>query len=57
VPVRVSGPWAAPAIAVDFAGASGAIVTRQIAARAAAQQPVTNKPAAPHKKRPGKTKK
>ncbi len=56
VPVRVSGPWAAPSITLDFAGASGAIVTRQLAARAAAEQTAA-KPAHPHKKRASKTRK
>lgn len=37
VPVRVSGPWATPSIALDFAAASGDIVTRRIAAKAAAK--------------------
>lgn len=62
VPVRVSGPWAAPAVALDFAGASGAVVTKRIAARAAAeqaaaQQAALTRPAAAHKKRAGKAKK
>jgi len=38
VPVRVSGPWAAPSIALNFAAASGEIVTKRIAAKAAADQ-------------------
>jgi AsmA protein len=38
VPVRVSGPWAAPSIALDFAAASGSVVTKRIAARVAAEQ-------------------
>jgi AsmA protein len=38
VPVRVSGPWATPSIALDFAAASGAIVTKRIAAKAAVEQ-------------------
>ena len=38
VPVRVSGPWAAPSIALNFAAASGEIVTKRIEARIAAEQ-------------------
>lgn len=38
VPVRVSGPWAAPSIALNFAAASGEIVTKRIAARKAAAE-------------------
>jgi AsmA protein len=38
VPVRVSGPWAAPDITLNFAAASGEIVTRKIEARVAAEQ-------------------
>ncbi|MGB9093751.1 MAG: AsmA family protein, partial [Gallionella sp.] len=38
VPVRVSGPWAAPGIALNFAAASGEIVTKKIEARIAAEQ-------------------
>lgn len=38
VPVRVSGPWAAPGIALNFAAASGEIVTKRIEARVAAEQ-------------------
>jgi AsmA protein len=38
VPLRASGPFAAPVIALDFAAASGDIVTRKIAATAAAEQ-------------------
>jgi len=38
VPVHASGPYAAPAIALDFAAASGDVVTRKIAARAAAEE-------------------
>ena len=47
VPVRVSGPWAAPAIALDFAAASGDIVTKRIAARAAAEHASAKAAAAP----------
>jgi AsmA protein len=62
VPVRVSGSWAAPAIALDFAGASGDIVTKRIAAKAeteqaAAEQAALTRPAAAHKKPAGKAKK
>jgi AsmA protein len=38
VPVHASGPYLSPAIALDFAAASGDIVTKKIAARAAAEQ-------------------
>jgi len=38
VPVRVSGSWAAPSIALNFAAASGEIVTKRIEARVAAEQ-------------------
>ncbi len=38
VPVRVSGQWAAPSIALNFAAASGEIVTKRIEARIAAEQ-------------------
>jgi AsmA protein len=38
VPVRLSGPWATPSIALDFAAASGDIVTKRIAAKAAVEQ-------------------
>jgi len=38
VPVRVSGPWATPSIALDFAAASGDMVAKRIAAKAAAEQ-------------------
>jgi len=67
VPVRVSGPWATPAIALDFAAASGDIVTKRIAAKAAAEQaaakaaakatvvPPVAKSIAPTKKRPAKS--
>ncbi|MEO8343951.1 MAG: AsmA family protein [Gallionella sp.] len=69
VPVRVSGHWAAPSIALDFAAASGGIVTKQIAARIAAEQaaarkaaaekaavePAVTKRTAPRKKRATKT--
>jgi AsmA protein len=44
VPVRASGPYTAPSIALDFASASGDIVTKRVAAKAAAEQ------AAPPKK-------
>ena len=62
VPVRVSGPWATPAIALDFAAASGDIVTKRVAAKAAAEQaaakaaavPPAAKKTAPVKKRPAK---
>ncbi len=50
VPVRVSGPWAAPSIALDFAAASGSIVTKRLAAKAA-EQAAAAKPAAAPKKR------
>ena len=60
VPVSVSGPWAAPSIALNFAAASGEIVTRRIAAKAAeravlaaAALPVA-KITAPAKKLPAK---
>lgn len=38
VPVRVSGSWATPSIALDFAAASGGSVAKRIAAKAAAEQ-------------------
>jgi AsmA protein len=38
VPIRVSGPHATPSIALDFAAASGDLVTKRIAAKAAAEQ-------------------
>ncbi len=38
VPISVSGPYATSSIALDFAAASGNIVTRRIAALAAAEQ-------------------
>ena len=38
VPVRVSGPYASPSIALDFAAANGDIVTKRTAARAALEQ-------------------
>lgn len=38
VPVRVSGPYASPSIALDFAAASGDVVTKRAAARAALEQ-------------------
>ncbi len=54
VPVRVSGPWAAPSIALDFAAASGDIVNRRMSAREAAELAATAtsaaKRAAPPKK-------
>jgi AsmA protein len=64
VPVRASGPYATPSIALDFAAASGDVVTKRIAAKAAAEQaaakaakeqaataaPSTAKRAAPPKK-------
>ncbi len=63
VPVRVSGPWAAPGIALDFAAASGEIVTKKIEARAAAEQAAkaaaalaAAKQAAQGKKKPAKKK-
>jgi len=37
VPVRVSDPWATPSISLDFAAASGDIVAKRIAAKAAEQ--------------------
>ncbi len=36
VPIRVSGPWATPSIALDFAAASGGDVAKRVAANAAA---------------------
>ncbi|MGA8863413.1 MAG: AsmA family protein [Gallionella sp.] len=63
VPVRVSGPWAAPGIALNFAAASGEIVTKKIEARAAAEQAAkaaaalaAAKQAAPVKRKPVKKK-
>jgi AsmA protein len=67
VPVRVSGPWASPSIALNFAAASGEIVTKRIEARVAMEQAAkaeaeaaTKKAAAvdkkPAKKRPVKKK-
>lgn len=53
VPVRVSGPWVAPSIALDFAAASGGIVTKRLAAKAA-EQAAAAKPVAPPKKRTAK---
>ena len=41
VPIRVSGPYVTPSIALDFAAASGDIVTKRIAAKAAAEQAAT----------------
>ena len=38
VPIRVNGPYATPSIALDFAAASGDVVTKRIAAKAAAEQ-------------------
>lgn len=38
VPIRVSGPYDTPTIALDFAAASGDIVARRAAAKAAAEQ-------------------
>ncbi|MCG6933473.1 MAG: AsmA family protein [Gallionella sp.] len=38
VPVRVSGPWASPGIVLNFAAASGEIVTKRIEARVAAAE-------------------
>ena len=46
VPVRASGPYTAPSIALDFASASGDIVTKRIAAKAAAEQAAAKKAAA-----------
>ena len=46
VPVRATGHWASPSIALDFAAASGDIVTKRIAARAAAEQAAAKKTAA-----------
>ncbi len=58
VPLRVSGAWAAPSMALDFAAASGGIVTKRIAAKAAAEvaaakeaQQAAAKRSAPAKKR------
>jgi AsmA protein len=52
--VRVSGPYTAPSITLDFAAASGDLVTKRISAKAAAEQaataPATAKRAAPPKK-------
>jgi AsmA protein len=64
VPVRASGPYTAPSIALDFASASGDVVTRRIAAKAAAEQAAakqaatassTTKRATPPKKHAPKT--
>jgi AsmA protein len=41
VPLRVSGTWATPTFALDFAAASGDLVTKRIAAKAAAEQAAT----------------
>jgi AsmA protein len=56
VPVRVTGPWATPAIALDFAAASGGIVPKRIAAIAAAaeQAAATAKRKVPAKKQASK---
>ena len=63
VPVKVSGPWATPGIALNFAAASGEIVTKKIEARAAAEQAAkaaaalaAAKQAAPEKKNQAKKK-
>jgi AsmA protein len=45
VPVRASGPYSAPSIALDFASASGDVVTKRIAAKAAAEQAAAKKAA------------
>lgn len=63
VPVRVSGPWATPAIALDFAAATGDSVAKRIAAKAAAEHasakgaavPPVAKKTAPVKKRSTKS--
>lgn len=52
VPVRVSGSWDAPSITLDFAAASGAVVSKRLAASKAASRPAT-----PHKKRASKSRK
>lgn len=66
VPVRASGPYTAPSIALDFASASGDVVTKRIAAKAAAEEAAakkaatassTAKRAAPPKKHVPKTSK
>jgi AsmA protein len=46
VPVRASGLYTAPSIALDFASASGDIVTKRIAAKAAAELAAAKKAAA-----------
>ena len=53
VPLLVSGSWATPSIALDFAAASGGIVPKRIAANAAEaeQAAVVAKHAVPAKKR------
>lgn len=56
VPVRVSGSWDAPAITLDFAAASGAIVSKRLAAKAASDKAAAPT-ATPHKKRTGKSRK
>jgi len=38
VPIGVSGPYTAPSITLDFAAASGEVVTKRLAARAASEQ-------------------
>jgi AsmA protein len=45
VPVRASGPYTAPSLALDFASASGDIVTKRIAAKAAAELAAAKKAA------------
>jgi AsmA protein len=41
VPIRATGPYTAPSIALDFAAASGDVVTKKIAARSAAEKAAT----------------
>jgi AsmA protein len=54
VPIRATGPYTAPSIALDFGAASGDVVTKAIAARAAAEKAATasstQKRSAPGKK-------
>jgi AsmA protein len=46
VPVRATGHWASPSIALDFAAATGDMVSKRIAARAAAEQAAAKKASA-----------
>ena len=41
VPIRATGPYTAPSIALDFGAGSGDVVTKAIAARAAAEKAAT----------------